>query len=84
MIVRRSKKDYIEFPYTNYRKAAVVKRFNEFHKDHKYEELDWGELFAELIEAYVNEEPLHSKRSSEPVYDFDGYLIGINILGDVS
>jgi hypothetical protein len=37
------------------RKAAVVKRYNELYEQNKGNGIlvDWAELFAELVEAYV-------------------------------
>ena len=46
-------------------KAAVITRFNQFVGDHAGEDLDWGELIAELIEAY--EEGTAEAVSKSPV-----------------
>ena len=39
--------------YDDTRKQAVVDRLNELRDAKPYDDVDWGELFAELIEAYM-------------------------------
>lgn len=54
-----------EYQPSEYKKAAVIARFNEVHTVGKA--VDWGELFAELIEAYIEaKKPVEITRKGDP------------------
>lgn len=57
MYIARSQKHYDDA-----RKAAVVSRLNRFIGEHTSGQADWGELFAELIEAYVQKTKLTERK----------------------
>lgn len=52
MNLKRSRKFYREPE-----KQAVVDRYNEMFDEKSGQEADWGEIFAELIEAYIKAKP---------------------------